>query len=81
MSRFMLTGWLECCWNVLTVCLVLIIVEDYRRDDRFINTVENTLKSIATVLHWLRGGIRGGVGMFHGVLIFVLFFYVSLELY
>ena len=54
---------------------------DYRRDDRFVNTVENTLKSIATVLHGLRGGKGGGAGMFHEVLIFVLFFYVSLELY
>ena len=67
----------SCCLECYAVCLV----GDYRRDDRFLNTVENTLKSTATVLHGLRGGKGGGAGMFHGVIIFVPFFYVSLELF
>lgn len=52
-----------------------------QENDRFLNTVENTLKSTATVLHRLREGKGGGAGMFHGVLILVLLFYVSFELY
>ena len=43
------SGRLEC--YVPAVCLV----GDYRREDRVLNTVENTLKSTARVLHGLRG--------------------------